>query len=965
MRRGTGCGEGEKRQVLSTRVFLQSWFVQGAKKPEGPPQASYTYCAMQSAAPGRRSSRRGAGSLMASFWQKTKRSTDGPKSRKGATGTEDVVPEIEAASEAVSKQEQLAMEPMAVREAIVVTDPASNVESDVVQEGVLTQVQLQSDTGIPFEAVVEDMELGEMEVAVAKTSSRTRRRAVAIEEHMDVEVDGVGVIGVGDDVYIALREDTVLDPFKLDDVGLARVEGISLDKANDAWKVQVVWFYRPEDTHVGRLNTHHKKELFISQHRSTYDVDCVYRKCRILTANEFRCGVKHFKVGGNIACEGMTGDCEGHSDICTICGSPGELLCCDGVDCPTTAHPGCVGIPSDAVESLDTWMCPGCLTGAGRHGSSSASLKDVESMETDLWFFEYEYNVTWQRFSKYDGDRLPANGKGHAGGEDEDGACDSGVELSDDEFVMDHADDDDAEYDEEVQRGKDRLRGTQSGKRGGNSLTNSKLKGSRKGVRKGGGNSKGTKSRAQRRVTSYVKTLAANSRHSRVDGKIFGMGMASTPRVLIDGVPEKESSPGENAGISPFAAARDKLKLNNIPTGPLPCREVEREEIYGFVKRGIEKGGGGSCMYISGVPGTGKTATVLEVMGALKRRSKGGRLAPFTFVEVNSLRLPTPQHAYTVLWEALSGSYASPPNALDLLDAHFAASEARVQKGGGRGRKKSVDKSRDRQTVVVMVDEVDLLLTRTQSVLYNLFDWPCREGGQMIVIAIANTMDLPERFLPRVASRLGMHRLTFAPYAHAQINAIIRQRLANVDECFEPNAVELVSRRVAAASGDVRRALEICRLAAERKEASGLGSKITMAEIQRTIKEMYTSAHIEAVRRLTVAEKIILASMLILQRTAGVEDDVTFADVIGQAERMATANGVDGLPADVSGGVLGSSEEQHIYINRLGRSRLILSEPGRKRSIRRLSLNCSLDDVVFALRDDPALPWLSKIAIFQ
>lgn len=374
-------------------------------------------------------------------------------------------------------------------------------------------------------------------------------------------------------------------------------------------------------------------------------------------------------------------------------------------------------------------------------------------------------------------------------------------------------------------------------------------------------------------------------------------------------------------------------------------------------------------MYISGVPGTGKTATVLEVMGALKRRSKGGKLPPFTFVEVNSLRLPTPQHAYTVLWEALSGSYASPPNALDLLDTHFAASEAGMASkaglGGMRGGKKAPAKGMKQQTVVVMVDEVDLLLTRTQSVLYNLFDWPCREGGKMIVIAIANTMDLPERFLPRVASRLGMHRLTFAPYAHTQINAIIRQRLANVDECFESNAVELVSRRVAAASGDVRRALEICRLAAERKEARSLTGKITMSEIQHTIKEMYTSAHIEAVRRLTVAEKVILASVLILQRTGGVGDEVTFGDVMNQAERMATANGIVGFPADPSGGVLGSSEEQHAYINRLGRSRLILCEPGRKRSIRRLSLNCSLDDVVFALRDDPALPWLSKISIFQ
>ena len=57
----------------------------------------------------------------------------------------------------------------------------------------------------------------------------------------------------------------------------------------------------------------------------------------------------------------------------------------------------------------------------------------------------------------------------------------------------------------------------------------------------------------------------------------------------------------------------------------------------------------GRCLYVSGVPGTGKTATVLEVMRSF--RSSAGGLPPFQFVEINSLRLPTPQHAYTHLYE--------------------------------------------------------------------------------------------------------------------------------------------------------------------------------------------------------------------------------------------------------------------------------------------------------------------------
>jgi hypothetical protein len=37
-----------------------------------------------------------------------------------------------------------------------------------------------------------------------------------------------------------------------------------------------------------------------------------------------------------------------------------------------------------------------------------------------------------------------------------------------------------------------------------------------------------------------------------------------------------------------------------------------------------------------------------------------------------------------------------------------------------------------------------------QTVLYNLFDWPSRQGSRLSIIGIANTMDLPERLHPRI-----------------------------------------------------------------------------------------------------------------------------------------------------------------------------------------------------------------------
>ena len=55
-------------------------------------------------------------------------------------------------------------------------------------------------------------------------------------------------------------------------------------------------------------------------------------------------------------------------------------------------------------------------------------------------------------------------------------------------------------------------------------------------------------------------------------------------------------------------------------------------------------------MYISGVPGTGKTATVHEVMRCLHELVNEGELPEFKFVEINGMRLSDPRQAYVQLY---------------------------------------------------------------------------------------------------------------------------------------------------------------------------------------------------------------------------------------------------------------------------------------------------------------------------
>ncbi|XP_019098563.1 PREDICTED: origin of replication complex subunit 1B-like, partial [Camelina sativa] len=167
----------------------------------------------------------------------------------------------------------------------------------------------------------------------------------------------------------------------------------------------------------------------------------------------------------------------------------------------------------------------------------------------------------------------------------------------------------------------------------------------------------------------------------------------------------------------------------------------------------------GRCMYIHGVPGTGKTISVLSVMKNLKAEVEAGNVNPYCFVEINGLKLASPENIYSVIYEALSGHRVGWKKALHSLNERFAEG-------------KKIGKEDDKPCIL-LIDELDLLVTRNQSVLYNILDWPTKPNSKLIVLGIANTMDLPEKLLPRISSRMGIQRLCFGPYNHTQLQEII------------------------------------------------------------------------------------------------------------------------------------------------------------------------------------------------
>ena len=116
---------------------------------------------------------------------------------------------------------------------------------------------------------------------------------------------------------------------------------------------------------------------------------------------------------------------------------------------------------------------------------------------------------------------------------------------------------------------------------------------------------------------------------------------------------------------------------------------------------------------------------------------------------------------------------------------------------------------------VVLIDELDALLTQKQTLLYNLFDWPCHQNSRLLIIAIANTMDLPERMQSKISSRIGNNRLVYEPYNLHQIKDILDSRIGQIDNIFDKRSLDFVARKVSMYSGDIRRSLQITKRAVE------------------------------------------------------------------------------------------------------------------------------------------------------
>ncbi|XP_010521931.1 PREDICTED: cell division control protein 6 homolog [Tarenaya hassleriana] len=257
-------------------------------------------------------------------------------------------------------------------------------------------------------------------------------------------------------------------------------------------------------------------------------------------------------------------------------------------------------------------------------------------------------------------------------------------------------------------------------------------------------------------------------------------------------------NPRDNAQLK---AVKEALHVSRAPSS-IVCRDDEQRWVFEFVKDCVEQEKAGS-LYICGCPGTGKSLSMERVKQQVNDWAK-------------QEGLPSP--------DTVSVNCTSLTNAADIFNKILGENQAKGKVNGSSSPLKHLQnlfsqkqQSPSSKMMLIIADEMDYLITKDRGILHDLFMLTTLPFSRIILIGVANAIDLADRFLPRLKSlNCKPVVVTFRAYSKDQILRILQERLMELPfVAFESNALELCARKVAAASGDMRKALCVCRSALE------------------------------------------------------------------------------------------------------------------------------------------------------
>ncbi|XP_060863283.1 cell division control protein 6 homolog [Metopolophium dirhodum] len=301
------------------------------------------------------------------------------------------------------------------------------------------------------------------------------------------------------------------------------------------------------------------------------------------------------------------------------------------------------------------------------------------------------------------------------------------------------------------------------------------------------------------------------------------------------------------------------LNLHSGYTDSLPGREKHIDCLKSFLKKHI-KDHHSVSMYISGPPGTGKTVSLHSLFASDLVTDN------FTLVYVNCSMIKSANRVYAKIAEMLKIGSGTQRECILTIEQYL----------------KTKHKS-----ILMVLDEIDQLSSKNQSILYQIFEWPIIPQSNIVVIGIANSLDLTDRLLPMLKTKVSLQPelLNFPPYTKTELANIISHRLKNagVAEIFPANAIQLLSAKIASIRGDIRYALDVTRRVIELADDK-IDKKIELNDVIAVLNNVYSTSGAldnddENSEKLPLQQEFVVCALLLLLSSGKKNQVITIGKV--------------------------------------------------------------------------------------
>lgn len=281
-----------------------------------------------------------------------------------------------------------------------------------------------------------------------------------------------------------------------------------------------------------------------------------------------------------------------------------------------------------------------------------------------------------------------------------------------------------------------------------------------------------------------------------------------------------------------------------------------------------------NSLYISGPPGTGKTAQVNLSFAKLDQKNT-------KVLKINCMTMTKPEHIFHEIYCGITNTHSADYHKRKTFDdlSHLLTDKQSYK------------------SVVILLDEMDYLITKDQQILFQLFNCASTRKShlfktKLVLIGISNALDLTDKFLPRLKSNgLNPQSLVFLPYTSDQIKQVIISKLKSLIEDKEnmadssfipiihPVAIQLCCKKAASVTGDLRKSFDICYKGIEMVENSiktkndvNLNEltfynapKVTISNIASICTSSFGAGSMTKLNNLNLFQKAVLSTLMNLQ----------------------------------------------------------------------------------------------------